>query len=145
VTWWSWLRAQIAEDEAVARAADVKQDDPHWRSHGPLALHEPRAFRVRSDRDCRPIAYVTDLAGDDEADTTGILDGEAVAEHIARWDPERVLAECAAKRAILEGHHPIDPCDAHDTGFGTIPCDTVLSLAQPYADRPGFDPAWRIA
>lgn len=66
------------------------------------------------------------------------------AEWIAEWNPARVLAEVAAKRAILDlhqpelGQHP-DFC-GHD--LHQMPCPTLMALAQPYAGRPGFDPAW---
>lgn len=65
------------------------------------------------------------------------------AEHFARWSSKRVLAEIDAKRRILDLHHPIDPCDAHDASFNAVPCDTVLALAQPYADLPGYREEWR--
>lgn len=59
--------------------------------------------------------------------------------------PSRVLAECEAKRAIVElhapepGQHP-DFC-GHD--LRQLPCSTLRILALPYADHPDFDPAWR--
>lgn len=66
------------------------------------------------------------------------------ADHIARWHPARVLAECEAKRRIVEEHGVIDPCDAHDPMTGRAePCPTLLDLASVYADHPDFDPAWR--
>lgn len=80
--------------------------------------------------------------------------------HIARWHPARVLAECAAKRRLVELHalfmafdrYPTcDSCGpAEDVQFQvehqgrTWPCTTLRVLAQPYADRPGFDPAWAL-
>lgn len=66
----------------------------------------------------------------------------------------RVLAECEAKRQIIELHqrcnvhdHPGDECDAcQRCGDGSIwPCDTLLAVASVYADHPDFDPAWRAA
>lgn len=68
----------------------------------------------------------------------------SAAAHIARHDPARVLADVAAKRKIVEMHHPIDPCDAHDGATQkTVNCDTLRALASMYADHPEFDPAWR--
>lgn len=101
-----FLLARIAEDEAVARAADVKQGDPSWMRHGPNVLASPRTYRIRSERDRRPIALIEDVSGDDgDRDSeTSILDGAAVATHVARHDPARVLAECQAKRRIVECH-----------------------------------------
>lgn len=86
----------------------------------------------------------------------------SIAEYIARVaDPSRVLAEVAAKRAILAIHstpHTVvdafcveeggdcthagesrcAPC-GYDDG-----CPTVHHLAAPYATHPDFDPAWRL-
>jgi len=44
-----------------------------------------------------------DLGGDrgESVETHAVI----YAPHIARWDPARVLAECAAKRRIIEEHH----------------------------------------
>jgi len=78
---------------------------------------------------------------------------KADARHVARWDPARVLAECAAKRAIVEMHvrgirETVDPglvpdldCAECDQPF---PCPTLRLLAQPYADHPDFDSAWGV-
>ncbi len=56
------------------------------------------------------------------------------AEHIAAWHPTRVLAECRAKRALVEGVGGVDP----------LAYDLVLrSLALPYADHPDYREEWR--
>jgi hypothetical protein len=73
------------------------------------------------------------------------------AEHIARWDPARVLAEVEAKRRILDLHEQAVP-DGHDQmGYRfacehcaqTTPCPTLRLLAQPYAERDGWQEEWR--
>lgn len=58
------------------------------------------------------------------------------------FNPERVLAECEAKRRIVAEHSPVDPCDAHDANFQTVPCDTLRLLALPYADHSDYDVWW---
>lgn len=89
---------------------------------------------------------------------------EAVAqEHLARvagsprrngkTDARRRVADIAAKRAIVELHTCRCPnpdcrdCGAcsgeHHADPTPAPCDTVKALAQPYAEHPDFDPAWR--
>lgn len=64
----------------------------------------------------------------------------------------RVLAECEAKRRIVEDHprcdvhdRPGDLCDACETcGDGSIwPCPTLLHLTAVYADHPDFQEEWR--
>jgi hypothetical protein len=67
------------------------------------------------------------------------------AEHIARWSCQRVLVEAEVKRRILGLHHPIDPCDAHGAAQETIPCDTLLALAQPYAGQDGWREEWQLS
>jgi hypothetical protein len=58
--------------------------------------------------------------------------------------PHRILAECEAKRRIVELHRiGYDPCDAHDASFESIPCETLELLALPYADHPDYREAWR--
>lgn len=89
-----------------------------------------------------------------------------VAGHIARHDPARVLADIAAKRAIVRMHRPVGKADGYyvmpgaiGTGAGCAicdttthhgevyesdACDTLKLLAAPYADRSGYNPDWRI-
>lgn len=166
-----FLRARLDEDEAAARAADVKQGDPEW-----YATHHIAGHTARSRRDNRPIARVEDLAGDDDEDVTGILDGQAASEHIARHDPARVLREVEAKRRILEQHDawPVlvegppeleqhsDHSDLQGItfrmsqqmawlttreyvarfGFEAPTTPILRALASVYADHPDYDKAW---
>lgn len=57
-----------------------------------------------------------------------------------------VLADLAAKRRIVELHSPDYP-ELSDpecwTCHGQWPCPTLLALAQPYADAPGWREEWR--
>lgn len=72
---------------------------------------------------------------------------------IARFaDPARVLADIAAKRAIVELHADTHECtgptlvsdpDLQEGDYGG-PCTTLRLLAQPFAEHPDFDPAWRV-
>ena len=67
--------------------------------------------------------------------------------------PARVLAECAAKRRIIDEHHKVeeyaDPitfcsaCGGHPSHGSDWPCYTLRLLALPYADRPGYREEWR--
>ncbi len=65
---------------------------------------------------------------------------------------ERALADCEAKRRIIDLHprcdrhdRPGDECDAcQRCGDGSVwPCDTLLAVATSYADRPEYDEASR--
>lgn len=63
----------------------------------------------------------------------------------AGWlSPTRVLAECDAKRRIVELAVAAD--EAMDPPTTLILADEVLlALAHVYADHPDFDPAWAIS
>ncbi len=81
---------------------------------------------------------------------------ERSAEHVARHDPARVLAECAAKRRLVNACRDTRP-DLHLLGtrpqgldFPVPPTDqhqlaalTLALLALPYAAHPDYRPAWR--
>lgn len=72
--------------------------------------------------------------------TLGSLDGMAWsgAQHVIRFDPARMLAECKAKRRIV-GLHLEWEGDANDYGQTA---QVLRLLAQVYADHPDYDPAW---
>lgn len=53
------------------------------------------------------------------------------AMHIATWDPARVIAECQAKRRLLERHA------THSA------CTTMRLLAWGYHSHPKYRPEWR--
>lgn len=81
--------------------------------------------------------------------------------HIARWDPARVLAECEAKRRIVELHtvdgtvrlrstdekvYVCRTCSLEDeppSGPMEWPCDTLRALAAVYADHPDYRDEWK--
>src|SRR5690242_9077178 len=70
----------------------------------------------------------------------GYGDGKhvAVAEHIARHDPERILREVAAKRQLLatadQAYYAADHY-AHD--------QILQALAAVYAEHPDYRPEWK--
>jgi hypothetical protein len=88
----------------------------------------------------------------------------AVARHINRHDPARVLREVAAKRAIIgqqtSDHAPVetiyglccrtcvdwqDDKGAHEFGIAIPhqwPCRVARSAVASWADRPGYRPEW---
>jgi hypothetical protein len=63
------------------------------------------------------------------------------------YDPARVLAECEAKRRILDLHRSGEVCDPCSGWLGTDPaadCPTLRLLALPYADHPDYRAAeWK--
>jgi hypothetical protein len=134
-----WLLEAITEDEADARLAMEGFRTGEWTLDGTI------------------------YAGHPESEVVDWVYHEAWG-HIARHDPSRVLAECAAKRAIIELHadgradlrYPGDDLDDEIAGMPAYcvrcevdhqgerwPCETLRLLAAPYADRPGFLEEWR--
>jgi hypothetical protein len=117
VTLVEFLLARIAEDEAVARLASGDR----WNR---LADGNPKFSKV--------VAWgLTPI---------GAMNAEQDADHIARWDPARILAECEAKRRIVERAE-----DHRDSAYGEPeqfipqPWHEILRLlALPYADHPDY-------
>ena len=115
----TFLLARIAEDEAVARAAS-EFGNSSWQ---PGEAHRWKL----NDQDDLPMT-------------------EAESAHIARHDPARVLAECAAKRALVErdarqvSYVFAGPGEPPTREEGT---DTLRLLALPYADHPDYQEDWK--
>jgi hypothetical protein len=117
VTVVEFLLARIAEHEAVALAANTDEARLPW-----------------SDPNLTPVP--PEKWGDL---VDGYLGGE-IGVHCAVWTPARVLAEAAAKRAILAEIERVLPVSIDPmTPAGVV----ALAMAQPFADHPDFDPAWR--
>lgn len=87
-----FLQARIAEDEAVARAAGGPNE--RWDT------------MTEETSDGENIYYTVEKVGARDATVAELSSSQSIgrnqASHIARHDPARVLAECAAKRAIIE-------------------------------------------
>lgn len=139
-----WLGLQLDADEAAALAAakDARaaeyRDGTHWRMSDEGLYCEWRPIA------CGPYGYLDDDIGN----------------HIAHWDPARVLAEIAAKRRLLafaarnawgvDGEWG-DGCTLEAIVAGK--CDdrgrdaymeVARLLAAPYAGRDGWSDAWAL-
>ncbi|MEU2788994.1 DUF6221 family protein [Streptomyces sp. NPDC007100] len=132
-----FLRDRLDEDEAVARAASPGP----WTQVGIGDYGWAVSFN-------RPDYAGVETEDDDQ--------GRADADHIARHDPARVLAEVEAKRRLLVVHAKSSSydgcatCDAGNDSCGCLggahweyPCDTMKLLALPYADHPDYHEEWR--
>lgn len=143
----AFLRARIDEDEqAACRAGDVRGTGAS-RAHASWSYHRER-FEVAVDGVGWSIA-AKKIGG--HGDPICDVDGE----HIARWDPARVLAEVEAKRRIIErhsgDHHCPQPQDpdwltwiAGEETRTVYPCGDLRDLAASYADHPDYDPVWAV-
>jgi uncharacterized protein DUF6221 len=152
----TWLLEQIAEDDRLAKAA----------TPGPWQWDGDAVDQVAQSPDY--IARYRYIGWDGD-DREGVL--AVNGEHIAAWDPARVLAECEAKRRVLQRHQPVEqwhghgqyrrlyriecstclegspPDDPNDPGcyHGNLewPCPEIRDAASPYADRPGYQEEWK--
>lgn len=128
-----FLRARIAEEQAAARLCEQHLPG-EWESidRGYIAYVTagPPIFRrvMEVTQEHLPAEWL----------------GE-VTDHIATWSPERVLADCAVRLAIIE---TVDPWTCKpDPAPGAPGChfDTVLGhLARPYVHHRDFDPEWLL-
>lgn len=62
--------------------------------------------------------------------------------HIVRWDPARVLAECEAKRSLINIHPEAVGQDL-SAGAAWAYDEMLRRLALPYADHPDYRQEWR--
>ena len=119
-----FLLARIDEDEAVARGAyrDSVDDDG--------VCHEDWTD-----------ATTAVMWGDLPA-ISG-LEADYLSNHIARHDPARVLAECEAKRRIVEALIDMEPVEEERKEQVVTLRWACEMLAHPYADHPDYNPDWR--
>lgn len=145
----AFLTARLDEDQAVAEAAAAIDPGP-WTADA-----SDKGFPNGRSGAGSGIVYAADDIGlwDCEGSNTLCMTAPS-AEHVARHDPDRVLREVAAKRAIIAIHAPKDVDAADDTGdrlatvcgncdYEAWPCQTMFFLAAVYADHPDFDESWR--
>ena len=80
-------------------------------------------------------------------------DGESSTWEPTNHSPERVIAECEAKRALLIDHAVYDGdglgrCGACADAYVAVPwdglCDVAQILASVYSDHPDYMPEWRL-
>lgn len=127
-----FLTARLDEDEATAQHS------------GPARV----AWLAFLD-DAGHMRYTTVAASNDD-DDPWVADGhELVAPAAVRvvYDPARVLAEVAAKRALLKRlDEDADACtdDAEWRGASLAEWQVIAHLAAVYADHPDYDPSWRV-
>lgn len=65
---------------------------------------------------------------------------QANRDHGMRWDPDRVLVECEAKRQIIAAVQESWDWDLVKDGAWE---DVLRPLAMPYADHPDYLEGWR--
>ncbi len=130
-----FLRARLDEDEMTAMAAG---DSHRW-----YVWVAPDKGYPQRVMETGTLALLCETY-DGPVDNTGLRWSPVTANHIARQDPARVLADVAAKRAIItafeqrdEPEHPI--INAHATGL----LIAVRHLATVYAAHPDYREEWK--
>jgi hypothetical protein len=135
----AFLAARLAEDEAAAKAAQLRFPGPWDRAVTPDS----------------PLPSAVSLY-DSLDESFGVIRGSYAAAHIARHDPARVLREVEAKRAIMAAHPAADDegqlfcstcvsdAELYDEEFGAgrWPCVTVRALIAVYSDHPDYRQEW---
>jgi Family of unknown function (DUF6221) len=131
----AWLRLQIDEDERIAhyaRASEFSPDGGGW--HIIDALNGDKSIE---DEASMGIAHRLDLGS---------------AAHIALHDPARALAECAAKRNILDHNAEIHRIIDEEVGDHARPSyvlaagasdRVVMFMAAVYSGRDGYREEWK--
>lgn len=134
----AWLQTQIAEDERLAKAA----------TPGPWQWDGDAVDTVAQSPDY--IARYRWVSMSD-SDTEGVL--AVNGEHIAAWDPARVLAECEAKRKLIDRYERAVAAApsavssyvrGQDYGYREACLDAIQDEAAVYAamGRPGYREEW---
>lgn len=140
----AFIAARLGDDEADALSADLSPWEAWSAPGGGLYVSGPdETFGIHPGHH-----------GED-----GWRQAERNANHIARHDPVRVLADVAAHRAILAIHETIsaaypgctiesDPCcrecSVEGEYPGGYPCPTLRVLAAIWADHAGYSEGWAL-
>lgn len=155
-----FLTAQYDVDQRRAEAARTVDPTPWTASIG----DDGRPNGIRATGAHAAVLTADGLALWDTEGSSTLCMTAVSAEHVAAHDPAFELADIAAKRAIVAHHVPEadlrirDGRYVQDPPLCTIcwqtwpnkgkrqlhPCTTLRLLAAPYADRPGYNPAWKI-
>ena len=121
-----FLLARIAEDEAAARAVQ------------PLGYSIDMGGRRNDER-----WYVARLRFSGADGAARAEQDEEASQLFARHDPARVLAECEAKRRIVDRyqHGPVGDGE-WDAGWDVAMEEAMEFLALPYANHPDYREEW---
>lgn len=152
-----FLKARVAEDEEVARAA-IQEDRPgsNWRwesSEDDSPFGDGRPISDEVQVSLRTVEnFSTGIAGDLPAFVVGYAEevDDGGGRHIARHDPARVLREITAKRRIIEDYQVARSALDQTDSRGSLRAGSnaffvaCLALASVYSDHPDFSERWAI-
>jgi hypothetical protein len=152
----SFLRARLDEDEQAARRACEYGAQAEWQLNdaSDMVLCWPPEPEVAENERRLGVTVTADQ-------WRGMaIDSPAMASHIARHDPARVLREVEAKRQLITEHYVtqgVHEGRAHQVCTRcsdyvergelarpeVAPCRTLRLLALPYADHEDYREEWR--
>lgn len=161
----TWLRAQLDEDERVAQDAGGatwgvgRTEKVEWGPMKPWSggVYRDTQGQLWPQRWTDDASHIYASAPNkrmvaDMTDRYSRPRNRPNAQHIARWDPARVLAEVATKRRIIDlAEKTKREHTAVDAGPNlAVLLESRLAYAEqslsvlvlPYADRPGYQPEW---
>jgi hypothetical protein len=144
-----WLRQQLDTDERLARSVEPV---PRQRWEAVSGEWGPQ---VRTERGSEP-HWSHEIQAevwrcDDEMDGCPDIARAAMAEaeFIAANDPDRVLRQVQAHKAILGEHEGLanGACNTCSEGMFSgehqvYPCRTIKALVSIYSDRDGYQEEW---
>lgn len=137
-----WLGKQLDEDERIARAVEDRSApwDGQWMADGNSAVRTANGHVLFYRHGPAPLK-------------------PGLADHVAEWDPARVLREIEAKRRMLDEvlkyeakidgewgccHDPDEIAAGQCAETQPQDVTALRLLALPFADRPGFQESWRL-
>jgi hypothetical protein len=131
----AFVRRCLDEDERMARAASVGP----WRASPSIrSVYGPGSAVVNMPG---PLPdWATYVVPPDSEGSEGIE--PANAEHIAHWDPNRVLAEVDAKRHLLR---ELQACEQNGRMSSWDVRPMIAMLAQPYVGQDGWREEWQLS
>lgn len=134
----TFLLARIAEDESAARAAILRT----YGQTGRWVTFDDKEHLSTTT----VFAWNRDERLGQACETEMSWIGRAARDHIARHDPARVLAECEAKRRIVDAAQRAAQSDRqseHLRGIREADNYTLWCLSLPYADHTDYREEWR--
>ncbi len=142
----TWLRQQLDREEGDANLIPGGGYQPaRWTAH-----RVPDGDWAEIRQHDLPVGAEPDEVA--EESTAGLMTwGRNEDLHVTRWDPARVLAEVAAKRAILDAYTEAvefydAPANRRQPAGEVHGLYTALQwLAVPCASNGGYDESWRPA
>lgn len=136
----AWLLEQLAKDRRIAEG--VPESARSWHHDQPYP-HIPEAASAL-DLGVGSEGSFLFVAGPETPDDPATTVSNAEATHIATWDPARVLAECDAKRRIVELYRFLVGHDG-STAVAAALLDVLKEFGAAYAQvgRPGYREEWR--